>query len=124
MMLLIYLNTVLHFVGFCGMLCLIIAVFGRPNSVVHSWPKPAALVLKVVMALIAGGHFGLGICMCPPRIAEVIMTAGAAGMWIWVSWYHWLIFHSTGHRQPRISKTIRPDPDQIYTNSVGHDLAK
>ena len=117
-------NTVLHFIGLCGIVCLIISVFGRPNSVVHSWPKYGALTLKAVMALIAGGHFGLGICMCPPRISEVIMSAGVAGMWVWVSWYHWLIFHFAGKEPPQISKTIRPYPRQKYTSSVEHDLAK
>lgn len=89
-----FINCAAHTVAFLGVCTYIILLFGRHDSRVYKWPLVSCLILRVFLAIIAVGHLSCVFVEQPVPWPEVLLNAGLAVMWPWVSWFHYGMFIS------------------------------
>lgn len=88
-----YLNSALHLVSLIALSTFTVFVFGRPNSIVHLWPRWRALALKVGLAVAVLGH-GLSALRHP--LGDLLLDGGLCMIWVWAAVFHYQHFVARG----------------------------
>lgn len=81
-------NSLFHIVGLIGLVLFIVLLYGRGNSLVHSWPRWRTMSLKAALALVAGGHLLAALSMESVPVGELLLNGGLALLWCWAAVFH------------------------------------
>lgn len=86
-------NTLSHVVSLIALSTFVVFLFGRPNSLVHAWPRWRAFALKAGLAVAVLGH-GLSAIRYP--LGETLLDSGFAVVWVWAAVFHYQHFVQRG----------------------------
>lgn len=87
------LDTFFHVVSLVALSTFVVFLFGRPNSLVHSWPRWRSLALKVSITLAVLGH---GLAAIGYSSGNLLLHGGLAALWVWASVFHYQHFVARG----------------------------
>jgi hypothetical protein len=93
---LIVVNSIFHIVSLLGLSSFIVLLYGRENSLVHTWPRWRAMSLKAALAMVTGGHLLAALNDKPAPIGEVLLNGGLAMLWAWAAVFHYQHFMRLG----------------------------
>ena len=86
---LIGVNAVFHTIALFGISSFVVLLYGRENSLVHTWPRWRSVSLKFALALVCGGHMLAAFNDKPTPIGEIILNGGLAALWVWAAVFHY-----------------------------------
>lgn len=86
-------NAILHIVSLVALSTFTVFVFGRPNSIVHLWPRWRSLALK---AGLAGAVLGHGLSALRHPYGDLLLDGGLAALWTWAAAFHYQHFVARG----------------------------
>lgn len=92
----IVLNCTFHVVSLVGLSAFIVFLYGRENSIVHTWSRWRSGVLKAALALVTGGHLLAAFSDRPAPVGEVLLNGGLALLWAWAAVFHHARFVRVG----------------------------
>jgi hypothetical protein len=87
------LDTFFHVVSLAALSTFVVFLFGRPNSLVHSWPRWRSLALKAALVLTVFGH---GLAAIHEFVGELLLHGGLAVLWVWAAIFHYQHFVASG----------------------------
>lgn len=93
---LIVVNSFFHVVCLLGLASFIVLLFGRENSLVHTWPRWRSMSLKAALAMVCGGHLLAAVNDKATPIGEVLLNGGLAVLWVWAAVFHYQHFLRLG----------------------------
>jgi len=86
-------NSALHLVSLVALSTFTVFVFGRPNSIVHLWPRWRSLALKVALC---GAVLGHGLSALRHPLGDLLLDGGLALLWVWAAAFHYQHFVGRG----------------------------
>lgn len=85
-------NSAFHAIGLLGLVLFIVLLYGRGDSLVHSWPRWRTMSLKAGLALVAGGHLLAALSFQSVPVGELMLNGGLAILWCWAAVFHYQHF--------------------------------
>lgn len=85
-------NCAAHAVSTLSLVFFIILLFGRENSLVHSWPAWRANTLKLVISVLAASHLFSVFNTQPLPASELVLNGSLAAIWLWAAVFHYQHF--------------------------------
>ena len=89
-------NCAFHIVSLIGLSAFIVLLYGRENSLVHTWPRWRSGMLKAALAMVTGGHMLAAFSDKPAPVGEVLLNGGLALLWTWAAIFHYAHFVRLG----------------------------
>lgn len=87
------LDTLFHIVSLAALSTFVVFLFGRPNSLVHSWPRWRSFALKAALVLTVFGH---GLAALQKPVGGLLLHGGLSVLWVWAAIFHYQHFVASG----------------------------
>lgn len=101
----------------CGILAASVSAFMvliyRSSGVVNKWPRVGSLILKASLVSVAAGSLFNCLSDYSPKVSEVILNSGLAGMFAWA-----VVFHSALIRSHELDRTNSDRIDEVLRRST------
>ena len=109
---LVAVNAAFHTIGLLGLSSFVVLLYGRENSLVHTWPRWRSLSLKAALSMVCGGHLLATFNDKPTPIGEILLNGGLAVLWVWAAVFHYQHFLRLGAFQKRAQADAASNPTE------------